>query len=99
MDRKKVINDTTIQKVVKYLKYFGIDNEILINSVANSNKSSYFCITIESRCGAHSKTQKMICGEIGGLKKEDLIIIYISIRYNSVVSPKRITETLDRNGQ
>ena len=91
MDRKKVINDTIIQKAVKYLKHFGIDNEILINSVANSNKSSYFCITIESHCGAHSKTQKIICGEIGGLKKEDLIIIYISLRYNSVVNPRRIT--------
>lgn len=36
--------------------------------------------------------QKIICGEIGGLKKENFISIYISIRYKSVVSPKRITK-------
>ena len=36
--------------------------------------------------------QKIICGEIGGLKKENFISIYISIRYKSVVSPRRITE-------
>lgn len=36
--------------------------------------------------------QKIICGEIGGLKKENFISIYISIRYKSVVSPRRITK-------
>ena len=36
--------------------------------------------------------QKIICGEIGGLKKENFISIYISIRYKTVVSPRRITE-------
>lgn len=36
--------------------------------------------------------QKIICGEIGGLKKENFISIYISIRYKSLVSPRRITE-------
>lgn len=75
-----------------FVIFYPVDYEILINSVANTNKNSYFCITIESRCGAHSKTQKIICGEIGGLKKENFIIIYISIRYKSVTSPRRITE-------
>ena len=70
----------------------SMDMEILINLVANPNKNSYFCITIESRYRAHSKMQKIICGEIGGLKEKNFIIIYISIRYKLTVSPRRITE-------
>lgn len=76
--------------------FYSFDNKIVANSVANHDKSRYFCITIESRCGAHSKMQKIICGEIGGLKKDDLVTVYISIRYNSVVSPRRITENKRR---
>lgn len=70
----------------------SMDMEILINLVANPNKNSYFCITIESRYRAHSKMQKIICGEIGGLKEKYFIIIYISIRYKLTVSPRRITK-------
>ena len=70
----------------------SMDMEILINSVANPNKNSYFCITIESRYRTHSKIQKIICGEIGGLKEKNFIIIYISTRYKLTVSSRRITE-------
>ena len=75
-----------------FVIFYPVDYEILTNSVANPNKNSYFCITIESRCGAHSKMQKIICGEIGGLKMGNFISIYISIRYKSETSPRRITE-------
>lgn len=64
-----------------------INNYIIVNY----EKKRYFCITIESCCDIHSKMQKIICGEIGGLKEENFISIYISIRYKLVVSPRRIT--------